>query len=298
MGLKVFASASSFSSSKAKEELLRHGIELVLNPFRRRLTEDEISDSIGEFDGLLAGLEPLNDKVLAKANKLKAIARIGVGTDNVDFEAARRLGIAVSNTPDGPTEAVAEMTASALLSIIHNIVPSNSDIHNGIWKKRLGKSAGELCVLIIGYGRIGKKTADLLLKLGCKVSVFDPFIKEYSASALVDIVHKYDVISLHASGENEILTRDIISKLKPGCIILNSARGKLVNEEALFEALNSNQVSFFWGDALWTEPYKGLLIGCPNAILTPHIATYTDKCRNDMEYQAVENLLRDMKIGR
>lgn len=292
--MKVLVSASSFSSSKAREELSRSNVELVLNPFNRRMTEDEIASMIGEYDGLLAGLEPLNSRVLGQAKKLKAIARIGVGTDNVDFDAAKSFGIKVSNTPDGPTAAVAEMTVTALLSIIHNLVASNSDVHNGIWKKRMGRSISEVRVLIIGYGRIGKKTADLLEQLGCDVSIYDPFIPEYSTRSLNDIISLFDVVSLHASGEKEILSGDVIKLLKPGCIILNSARGKLIDENALFEALKTNHVSFFWGDALWKEPYDGPLLKCDNAILTPHIATYTEKCRNDMEYQAVVNLLRDM----
>ncbi|MFA6626977.1 MAG: NAD(P)-dependent oxidoreductase [Bacilli bacterium] len=292
--MKVLVSASSFSCEKAKELAKSKNIELVFNPFSRRLTENEISELIPDFDGLLAGLEPLNTNVLKRAKKLKAIARIGVGTDNVDFAAAKSLNIKVSNTPDAPTEAVAEMTVSALLSILHRIIPSNEIIHNGEWKKIMGSSIKGLNVLIIGYGRIGRKTAELLMKFGCNILAYDPFQKEYSSKDLKELLGKSDVISIHASGEKEILTSELFSFIKSGCIILNSARGKLINEEALFEAIQRGKVSWFWGDALWTEPYVGDLVKCKNAILTPHIATYTVDCRNDMEYQAMSNLIKDL----
>ena len=103
-----------------------------------------------------------------------------------------------------------------------------------------------------------------------------------------------DVISIHASGKEEILGKEEITKMSDGVIILNSARGTLINEDALYEALQSNKVSAFWGDALWQEPYSGKLCQCENAILTPHICTYTTTCRESMEMQAVENLLRDL----
>ncbi|MCR5799056.1 MAG: hypothetical protein K6G69_03180 [Lachnospiraceae bacterium] len=294
--MKVVVGASAFDENGIGLEkyLSENGIEVIKNPYGRRLTLEETIEHVKEADGLLAGLEPLNEEVFQKADRLKAIARIGIGMDNVDKEAAKRYGIKVSNTPEGPTSAVAEMTLSALLCICHNIVWANNDIHNGRWTKRMGHSIAELKIFVVGYGHIGRRTSDLLAKMGAEVSIYDKYNPEVTTCEFEEGLKKADVISLHASGKDEIISSDMFSLIRDGVIILNSARGSLINEQALYEALNSGKVGAFWGDAFWNEPYTGILTQCENAILTPHISTYTSLCRNNMEKQAVDNLLRDL----
>lgn len=294
--MKVVVGASSFAEGNDGIErlLIEKDIELVKNPFGRKLTKEETIRHLQGADGLLAGLEPLDEEVFSRCPDLKAIARIGIGMDNVDREAAERYGIKVSNTPEGPTDAVAEMTLAALLSICHHIIPSDRDVHNGVWKKRLGKSISELKVLIVGYGHIGRETAGLMAGLGAEILVYDKYDAGNSTCLLEEGVEGADVISLHASGKDEIITKEMFGQMKEGVIILNSARGGLINEQGLYEGLRTGRVAAFWGDALWQEPYGGILKECENAILTPHICTYTTKCRASMEMQAVENLIRDL----
>lgn len=294
--MKVVVGASSFSDSsdKAINLLLEKGIEVVKNPYKRRMTEEEIIGHLIGADGLLAGLEPLNENVFSKVPQLKAIARIGIGMDNVDIKAAEKYGIKVSNTPDGPTNAVAEMTLTVLLSILHNLVSANDDVHNGVWQKRMGRSISSMKILIIGYGHIGQAVAGLFENMGAQVLIYDKYNVESSTVMLEDGLAQADVISLHASGRDLILGREEIDKISDGAIILNSARGDLVDEDALYDALQSNKISAFWGDALWQEPYNGKICQCVNAILTPHMCTYTEECRESMEMQAVENLLNDL----
>lgn len=135
--MKIMVGASSFAaaSGKAMNLLLAKGIEVVKNPYGRKLTVEETIEHLQGADGLLAGLELLNEEVLSQAPGLKAIARIGIGMDNVDIEACKRHGIKVSNTPDAPTRAVAEMALAALLSMGHEIIPCDRDIHYKVWKK-------------------------------------------------------------------------------------------------------------------------------------------------------------------
>lgn len=296
--MKVVVGASTFadSSDELEELFSEKGIELVKNPYGRRMTQDEIIMHLQGADGLLAGLEPLNEEVFQRCPSLKAIARIGIGMDNVDIESAKKHHIKVSNTPNGPTDAVAEMTIAALLAILHQIIPADQDVHNGIWKKRLGKSISECTVLIIGYGHIGKKTAERLSIFGAKVLVYDKFHSELSTCNLEEGLRVADVVSLHASGREEILGKDMLNSMKNGAILLNSARGALVNEQALYDALQAERIAAFWGDALWEEPYQGILTRCENAILTPHICTYTNSCRTEMERQAVKNLMEDLGV--
>lgn len=296
--MKVAVGASSFAdkSGRAIELLLERGIDVRKNPFGRKLTESETIAHLQGVDGLLAGLEPLNEAVFSACPQLKAVARIGIGMDNVDRDAAKRHGIKVSNTPDGPTEAVAEMTLTALLAIAHQVVPANTDIHAGVWKKRMGFSIRGARVFIIGYGRIGRRTAELMRTLGAEIAVYDKYAASACTVTLEDGLRWADVISLHAAGTDVILSANELALCRPGIVVLNSARGSLVDEDAIFEMLQDGRAGWYWGDALWNEPYQGKLTTCPNAILTPHICTYTTRCREDMETAAVKNLLEDLGL--
>lgn len=294
--MKIVVGASSFSDSsdKAMDLLLEKGFKVIKNPYKRRLTEEEIIEHLSGADGLLAGLEPLNENVFNHAPKLKAISRIGIGMDNVDLAAAEKHGIKVSNTPNGPTQAVAEMTLTALLTLIHQVFLSSEDVHNGIWKKRMGYSIQGIKVLVVGYGHIGKKTTELLRVLGANVLIYDKYNTSVSTCSLEEGLQIADVVTLHVSGNEEVIGSQEIKLMKKGVILLNSARGAVVNESALYDNLQSGKISGFWGDALWQEPYYGKICKCKNAILTPHICTYTTTCRENMEMEAVKNLLKDL----
>lgn len=294
--MKVVIGASSFAgaSDKAINMLLDKGIEVVKNPFGRKMNAEEIIKHLQGADGLLAGLEPLNENVFNHAPQLKAVARIGIGMENVDIEAARKRGIKVSNTPDAPTEAVAEMALAALLAIGHEIIPCNEDVHNNIWKKRIGFSLNGLTVLFVGYGRIGRRFAEHLQYFGSNIMIYDPFQPDISQKSLEEALGKADVVTLHASGKEEIIGNSQFEAMKDGVVVMNCARGALINEDALYANLRSGKVSKYWGDVFWEEPYQGKLLECENAILTPHIATYNSRCRETMETEAVQNLLEDL----
>ncbi len=296
--MKVVVGASTFAEAgdAALRLLEEKGIEVIKNPYRRKMTEDEIIKHLQGADGLLAGLEPINEKVLTLAPDLKAVARIGIGMDSVDMEACVRHGVKVSNTPDAPTDAVAEMTISALLSINRRIVSCNRDLHHGEWKKQLGVSMRGQRILVIGYGRIGKKVTALLRMLGADALIYDPFQPDVSIESIEETLRTVDVITLHAAGKETILTRERLEECKPGCVILNCARGAIIDETALYEGLQSGTIAWFWGDVFPEEPYKGKLIECENAVLTPHIASNTRECRLAMELEASENIIRDLGL--
>lgn len=296
--MRVVVGASTFGAAgdDAVRMLEEKGVELVKNPFGRKLTIEETISHLEGADGLLAGLEELNEAVFEHTPDLKAIARIGIGMDNVDVEACRRHGIRVSNTPDAPTDAVAEMALSTLLSIAHRIPESNSDMHSGIWKKRMGFSVSGTNVLLIGYGRIGQRFAEHLRYLGGSITVYDPNKPEISVSSLEEGLLHADVISIHASGKDKILDEERISLIKEGAILLNCARGTLVDEAAVYSALKSGRISYYWADVYDKEPYDGILTECDNALLTPHISTFSKQCRVRMETEAVSNLIRDLGL--
>ncbi len=307
MSPRVGIGASSFAQEDPTplRMLEAAGITVVPNPFKRRLTEPEtIAYLTGErLDGLLAGLEPLNRRVLEAARgTLRVVARIGIGMANVDQDAAREFGIRVSNTPDGPTEAVTEATLAALLCLLRNLEPMNRGMHAGEWPKGIGRSLAETCVLIIGFGRIGRRGATGLSSLGASILVHDPFLPAatdpgnpaWRRVELAEGLAECDVVSLHASGESVILGAAEFERMRPGTVVLNPSRGSLVDEAALLAALDSGRVGKAWFDAFAKEPYDGPLRRYPQVLLTPHAATYTRRCRLSMETEAVQNLMRDL----
>jgi len=305
MPLTVAIGPSSFAEKDPAplRTLEDAGVSVKPNPFGRRLTEAEIIAHLEGVDGLIAGLEPLNRAVLQSARpRLKALARVGIGVANVDFDAAAEFGVAVSSTPDGPVDAVAEMTLAALLALARQLIPTSAALHRGEWSKSIGLGLRGTAVLLIGYGRIGRRVGELLNAFGARVLACDPCLDASPAPpgitpvALADGLAEADVVSLHASGEACLLDRAAFARMKPGVLLLNGARGGLVDEAALLDALDSGIVAGTWFDAFWEEPYTGKLLGCERAILTPHVGTYTAQCRLQMESEAVQNLLRDLGL--
>lgn len=301
--MRVAIGPSSFAD--ADETPLRllaeAGITVVSNPVRRRLTQEEIIVHLDGVDGLIAGLEPLNREVLASAPRLKAIARVGVGMSNVDVVAAREFGIKISNTPDAPTNAVAELTMAVMLYFARGLSVLNSQIHQGVWNKKLFKGLRNSQILVVGYGRIGRKVAACVRSFGATVMVCDPAVEAADLTegetlvTLEEGLQEADFVSLHASGEDVIIGEREFTVMKPGAYLLDSARGGLIDEQALSRSLEQGRLAGVWLDAFWREPYDGPLIDRSEALLTPHVATYTVACRYEMEIQATQNLLRDLR---
>jgi D-3-phosphoglycerate dehydrogenase / 2-oxoglutarate reductase len=302
--MKIAIGPSSFASvDKTPLKVLQSkGLEVINNPYARKLTENEIIRHLQGVDGLIAGLEPLNSNVFQQSPDLKVIARVGIGMENVDIDAAKINNIIVSNTPDGPTDSVAEMTLAAALSLSRNILQANDAFHKKYWKKSIGIGLKNINVLIVGYGRIGRTVADLFRVMGSQILVCDPLVDQKKlqyGEILLELnegLKLADIITLHAGGDSPILTVSEFEIMKKGVIILNSARGNLINENALINALDSGKVSSAWLDVFWNEPYKGKLTKYNQVLLTPHMGTYSVQCRKDMEMAAVKNLLRDLGI--
>ena len=300
MTFKVAIGASSFAAADpAPLRLLEAaGVKVLPNPYGRKLTEEEIMAHLVGVDGLLAGLEPLTRRVLTNSPSLRAIARIGVGMTNVDLGAAEELGVKVSNTPDGPTEAVAELTLAAMLGLARKIHGMNNAMHDGQWEKQMGTGLKGSTALVVGFGRIGRRVSEILDFLGVKILAYDPFTRVDDRLAkqvsLEDGLPVADFILVHAGGEQVILGAKEFASCKDGVYVLNAGRGGLVDEAALEAALAVGKVGGAWLDVFESEPYVGPLAESPQVIATPHVGTYTVQCRVGMECAAVENLLRHL----
>lgn len=299
-GEKVLISTSSFSAHDTAplERLKRTGCEIMLNPHKRRLSKPETIELLaGGVTGLIAGLEPLDREVLEKAT-VKVISRCGSGLSNVDMKAAQDLKIAVCSTPNAPSRSVAELTIGALLSLLRMIPSMDRDLHEGKWTKKVGFELSGKTVAIIGYGRIGRKVASLLGAFEADCLAVDPYEQDTDGAAemvsLEAALSRADIITVHASGEREIIGKREFASMKRGVFILNAARGGIIDERELSRALDEGIVRGAWLDTFGQEPYHGPLKGYSQVILTPHIGSYTAECRSSMEMEAVQNLIDAM----
>ena len=292
---KVLISTSAFGTGDPApiKALESAGFEVILNPFKRKLTRQESVSLMAGVEGLIAGLEVLDEQLLAQS-QLKVISRCGAGISNVDLKAAKRLNIQVLSTPDAPTIAVAELTIGAMLALIRSIFQMNQHMHAGQWHKMMGSQMAGKTILILGFGRIGQKVAEFLGPFQVNIIVVDPLVKKaegVSCLALQDALPLADIITIHVNGESPLLGSAEFSLMKKGVCILNAARGRVIDELALVSALQTNKVAAAWCDVFDEEPYQGPLQKFPQVILTPHIGSYTEECRRLMEMQAAQHLI-------
>ena len=294
--MKVLTGPSSFGvvDGAPIERLREAGFDVVPNPFGRRLTKPELTALLPGVVGLIAGLEPLSRSVLEQSD-LRAVSRSGVGMSNVDLDTARRLGIAVRNTPDAPTAAVAELTLGATLALLRQLVPMSVDLHAGRWIRHPGAQLEGRTVAVVGLGRIGRRVSALLLAFGAKVIAVDPNVHSTEPPiellSLGEALRRADIVTVHASGEQVILGQAELLLVKPGAFVLNGGRGGLVNEEALCAVLDSGRVAGAWVDAFSHEPYSGPLTRYPQVLLTPHAGSFTAECRRDDRRREVPNII-------
>jgi D-3-phosphoglycerate dehydrogenase len=266
-----------------------------MNPFGRRLTREELTGHLPGVWGIIAGLETLDRKTL-EGSELKVISRCGSGVSNVDLKAAEDLGIKVFSTPSAPTDAVAELTVGGVISLIRHMARMDSDLHNGRWSKRIGIQLGGSKVAIIGFGRIGRKVAKLLRAFGAEIVAVDPacdgVVDKVKIVSMEEALSQADVVTMHASGDDVILGRREFDIMKNGIFLLNCARGGVVDEKELTLALDNGKVAGAWLDCFREEPYHGPLVKYPQVMLTPHIGSYTSKCRSRMEMEAADNIIK------
>ena len=301
---KVLITTSSFSLGNFAQAKSLHdaGISLEMNPHGRRLSEDEIAELVAtDVIAILAGLEPLTDRVLSNAKSLRVIARCGTGLDSVDLQAASRLGIDVFNTPDAPTQAVAELTIAHMLNSLRHISTTDSNMRSGKWTPTMGSLLATKTVGLIGVGRIGSAVAKLAQAFGTRVIGFDPVVSSHNSVELLsldEVLNQADIVSLHVPINDQthhIVNASAISRMKPGSIVVNVSRGGLIDESALHDALKSQHLSGAALDCFEDEPYSGPLLQLPGVHVTAHMGSYARETRDLMEVEASTNLVNGLR---
>lgn len=305
--MQVLISTSSFNLANFAqlENLKTAGVEVKLNPFEARLTEDQVIELLGTNTiGLIAGLEPLTKNVLQSAKSLKVIARVGTGLDSVDLAAAKQLGISVLNTPDAPTKAVAELTVAHILGLLRHLSKADRQIRSGVWKGLMGSLLETKTVGLVGFGRIGKRVATLLSAFGASVIISDTQVKasDFQNIDLDELCAKADVLSLHLpynESTHHIINEKRINLMKKGSYIVNISRGGLIDETMLLSALKSGHIAGAALDCFEQEPYEGELRNLENVQITAHMGSYARETRDSMEQEAsnlLVNALREMNL--
>jgi D-3-phosphoglycerate dehydrogenase len=300
-GLVVLVSVSSFgvADPAPRERLEAAGMEVRENPHGRRLKQDEIIELIGDVDAVIAGTEPLNADVLAAARKLRVISRVGVGLENVDLNAALAEGIVVRNTPEAVTNPVAELTLSGIVNLLRHVSLMDRELRGGDWNRRMGRLLYGRTVGIIGLGRIGRRLATLLAPFDVRLISSDRAPDHQVAKrlgvtyvSLEQLLAEADVVTLHLPGGNRpIIRAEELAQMKPDAVLVNTSRGGLVDERALYVALKEGRLAAAYVDTFEDEPYEGPLRELPNVLLTPHAGSFAAEARLQMEMEAVENML-------
>lgn len=301
--MNVLISTSSFArhSREPLDMLEAWGAQYRLNAQGRKLTAEEIASLLGDVDGLVAGTEPLTREVLLRAPRLKVISRCGTGLDNVDLAAAEELGIQVRNTPDAHVDAVAELTLAAMLSALRKLPETDRSIRAGEWKKPMGRLLRGRTVGLVGLGRVGRRLIELLAPFHATVLATDPNEdRDFAASmgvqyvSLDELLEKSDIVSLHlpySPDMHHFIDAERLGRMKADAVLINCARGGLVDEEALCDALQEGKLGGAHLDTFESEPYAGPLCELSGLTLSSHIGSYAVEGRVQMERQAVENLI-------
>lgn len=285
-------------------ELLENAdIDYVINPHNKKLTEDQLADLVTDFDVLIAGTEPITDKVMERASNLKLISRVGIGLDSVDLLSARRRGIKVSYTPDAPSPAAAELTMCQILTLLRSVHVSNTRMHQGEWHRFFGRRLAEVAIGVIGVGRIGSRVLRRMTGFGTPrilVNDLQPNYKQIPEFKLEwvtkeEIYREADVITLHLPLTHltkNMIRREHLMQMKPDALLINTSRGGIVNEQDLYEVMKSGHLGGAAIDVFEHEPYDGPLREIERCLLTSHMGSMSVDCRTRMEIEATEEAVR------
>jgi D-3-phosphoglycerate dehydrogenase / 2-oxoglutarate reductase len=289
MKRKVLVTATNYSTlcAEAKDLFERNGWEVVENTFGRPMTFEELAERVGDIDAVVAGVDTWNEAVLKLAPKLKIISRFGVGVDNIDVETARRFGVKVTNAAGRNANAVAELTIGLLFAAMRRIPMLHHAAQQGIWDRFAGQELIGRTVGLVGFGAIARKVARKLAGFEVNIVAYDKYPNLDAAKELgvtmVDagiLLKESDVVCLMLPSLEEtrhFMNDKTFAAMKDGAYFINTARGALVDEKALYDALASNKLTAAAIDVYEVEPASAdnPLFRLKNIVTTPHTAAET-----------------------
>jgi D-3-phosphoglycerate dehydrogenase / 2-oxoglutarate reductase len=277
-------------ASKIHESALKKAREFAEVDVKADFTEDQLAEAIGGYDAIMVRSKPkVTKRIIDSGSRLKVIGRAGVGLDNVDRDAAKAKGIEVVNSPEASTVSVAEHAMGLMLAVMRHIPKGDRLMRGGGWDRKLmgnelyGKTLG-----LVGFGRIGREVALRARAFGMRIIICDPIMtsedaKEFNATLVEsdELFKRADVVSLHVPAlpsTKDIVNERTLSLMKPTAVIVNTARGHCVDEDALYKALKEGKIRGAGLDVYKAEPPQGSpLLQLDNVVLVPHFGANTDE---------------------
>lgn len=284
--------------------------EVVYNDLGRPLSSPELRIRLQGIDGYIAGLDTIDRAALEGADRLKVIARYGVGVDNVDLAAAQERSVVVTNTPDANSVSVAELAVGLMISLARSIPHSMFELRSGQWPRNHGLTLQGKTVGLLGFGAIGKEVARRLAGWNCRIVACDPRPDLDAARALgveliptEEVLPQADFLSLHIPVEaatRQIVNAEFLARMKRQAFLINTARGELIDENALAEAIISGQIAGAALDVYSKEPpaLNNRLLGMPQVIVTPHCGAHTDGATQAMGWGAMRDCIAVLRGDR
>jgi D-3-phosphoglycerate dehydrogenase len=275
------------------------------------LSEDELTQIVANYDALMVRSQTkITRRVLEAADKLQIVGRAGVGVDNIDVPAATEKGVIVVNSPAGNTVAVAELALGMMLSLVRKLIPAHNSVANGEWKRSsfLGSELYGKTLGIVGVGRIGVEVSRRATAFGMKILGYDPFLTSQragqlgiEATSIEDILKRADFVTLHTpltKDTRHLINAESLRTMKSSAIILNCARGGIIDETALYNALKNGEIGGAGLDVYEVEPPKeNPLRELPNVLLTPHLGASTEEAQVEVALDVARQIV-DVLGGR
>ncbi len=309
MNYRILIASRSFGSTSSKpwDVLNQAGCEILQADMTHKMTEERLIELLQDVDGAIIGVVPMTDYVMDHCPNLKVVSMHGVGVDHIDLTAAAQRGIVIANCLGANDQSVADLTIGLMISIARDIPSVDRVVRGGGWGAYEGHELWNKTLGLIGLGRIGRGVAKRALGFDMKVLAYDPYVQpenveqDISLVSFDKVLREADYISLHATLSEE--TRHMIGAaqlqtMKPTAYLINTARGALVDEEALYTALINKQISGAALDVYNDEPPKGSpLLQLENVVVTPHIGAHTRESIERVGVMAAENVLRTLQGG-
>lgn len=306
---KILITPRSFAKYN-KEEIIQlliaHGIEAEFNPVGQILSEDQLKEHLFDKDGVILGVDPLTKQVLAKAPHLKAVAKYGVGIDNIDLDYAKEHHIAVSRTVHANSNAVADYTFALLMSVSRRVVEINDGCKNGDWTKKVGLDVYGKKIGVLGLGDIGRGVVKRAKGFGMTVYGYDLYLdadyikqNEIHFTTIAEIFKECDFITLHlplTEKTQHLVNAELLATAKENLVLVNTARGGIVDETALYEACLNKEIFGAGIDVFETEPPEhSKLLELDNIVVGSHTAASTVGATEQMSLMAANNIIHDLE---
>ena len=308
--MKILITPRSFASfsDKPLKMLTERDYKIKRNNTGRPYKKEEMLKLIKDVDGIIIGIDELSAEIIEEANELKVISKYGIGLDNIDINMATNKKIVVTNTPTANVDAVADLTFGLILSLARRVPEADRKTKSAKWGKIIGKSVWEKTIGIIGLGKIGRQVVKRAKGFEMNILVFDivkdkKFAQKYGIKYvdLEKLLRKSDYITIHIplnDATRNMISYEELEKMKKDAFLINTSRGGIVDEEALYDALRNNKLRGAALDVYNNEPLReSPLKELDNVIMTPHIGAYTEEAIENMGIRAAQNLI-DVLEGR